>query len=340
MNEIVEKLNEKINSFAHETNGLNIETGKMGICLYFFLISNNLKTKRYQLWAGKLLDEIYEQFDKNLSEESIFDIIQVGIGFDFLIKQKYVNGNINQILSDIDNALFKWLTSTKNQKKLTFETFGIFYILYYLYIRLKTQKPKSDCQFLIEELIIKAFNDVYSSLNSTFYDEPILFSFKSYKLPQFLYVLSKIHSTGFYNYRINEVIKEIAVIIQSRIPALHANRLYLLWGLLHLKQSTGFTFWDEQINLISQNIDIHRIIERELRNKQIFINDGISGIYLLMEALEKINCKIPFNLDLFRKQIYESDAWNENLQQPMMFVYGMSGLLWVEQLINKRINIL
>ncbi|MCL2651249.1 MAG: hypothetical protein FWD60_09545 [Candidatus Azobacteroides sp.] len=47
MNETVKQLNEKINDFARETDKLDIETGKMGVCIYFFLLANSLKNKQY-----------------------------------------------------------------------------------------------------------------------------------------------------------------------------------------------------------------------------------------------------------------------------------------------------
>ena len=338
MNDI-EQLNEKINTFALETTGLNIETGKMGICLYFFFLANNLKNEQYQQWAENLLDEIYDQLARDISGKPISDLMQVGIGIDFLIKQKYVVGNINKVLSDIDNALFIWMTSSKNPQKLTCETFGFSSILYYLYIRIERLIPNSDNQFLMKELAIKAFNDVYVSLNSAFYDEPVLFNLR-YKLPPFLYVLSKFHSLGFYNYRINEVVKEITGLIQSRFPALNANRLYLLWGLVNLKQATGFTSFDEQINLIFHNINIQKIIEQELRNKQLFIKDGVASIYLLLAILEKAGYKIPVDPLLLLNRIYDSEIWKEKSQQPLDFVSGLGGLLWTVYLINQKINIL
>jgi len=339
MNEIIENLNFKINTFAHETTGLNIETGKMGVCLYFFMMADCMKNKKYQQWAEKLLDEIYEQLNQDMLAKTILDLMQVGIGIDFLVKQKYVEGNINQVLGDIDNVLFQRITSPKNPHKLSYETPGFLYILYYLYLRLERQKPNSDNRFLMEELTIKTFNDVYVSLNSTFYDEPEFFNL-DYRLPSFLYVLSKIHSLQFYNYRIDEVIKEITGLIQSRIPALHANRLYLLWGLAHLKHATSFTFWDEQADMICHNINIQKIIEQEFRNKQVFIKDGVAAIYLLLVALEKTSYKISYNPEILCKRILNSDIWKENNQQSLAFAYGMSGLLWVEHLINKKINVL
>jgi len=339
MNDMKEQWNEKINAFAHETAELNIENGKMGVCLYFFMLAGSLKNEQYQQWAEKILDDIYEQLKKDLYVKSIPNLVQVGIGIDFLLNQKYVEGNINQVLEEMDVALFQKMTSSTNPQILTYRTPGFLYILYYLYLRLRKQKPNSNNRFIMEELTIKAFNDVYASLNSTFYDEPTLFDL-NYRLPPFLYVLSKIYSLRFYNYRINEVVKEIAGLIQSRVPVLHANRLYLLWGLVNLKQASDFTFWDEQLDLISQNISVQKIIEKELRNKQISIKYGVAGIYLLLENLEKTIYKISYNSEILLKRIHNSDVWKNDSRQPLSFVYGMSGLLWVEHLINQKVNIL
>lgn len=76
----MENINKKIFAFANETNELNIEIGKMGICIYFFLFAKNKKNKQLQLHAEKLLDAIYEKLIKDISLKSIPDLMQVGIG--------------------------------------------------------------------------------------------------------------------------------------------------------------------------------------------------------------------------------------------------------------------
>ena len=96
---------EQIHAFAHEVTDLRIETGKMGICLYFFMLADSLKNRQYQKWAEQLLDEIYEQLTQDISVKTIPEIIQAGIGFDFLVKHKYVKGGL--MLKSVDkNALF------------------------------------------------------------------------------------------------------------------------------------------------------------------------------------------------------------------------------------------
>lgn len=339
MNEMMVYLNQQIKAFAYETPSLNIATGKMGVCLYFFLLADSLKNKRYQEWGENLLDEIYEKLNQDITSVSITDIVQVGIAIDFLLNRKYVTGDVNRVLGEVDNVLFQHMTSSRNPQMLTCKTSDFLYILYYLYLRHKKQKTNSNDCFLIEELIIKAFNEVYASLNSAFYDEPFLFNL-DYRLPPFLFVLSKIYSLDFYNNRLDEVIKEIAGLIQSRIPALHSNRLYLLWGLVNLRQVTKFTYWDEQVRLIYHNIDISKIIGQELQNKQVFIEDGVAGIYLLLIAMKKTDYEIPYDPEILYRRIQDSDVWEKKTPQTLAFANGMSGLLWVRHLINHKTDII
>ena len=331
------QLNLQIRDFANEIPGLDIMTGKMGICLYFFLLAESSKNKQHQQWAEEVLDDVYDKLSQDITDVSIVDIVQVGIAIDFLLERKYVTGNINQVLGELDDILFRKMTSSRNRQVLTCETQDFLYILYYLSLRYEKQKPNSDNCFLIEELIIKAFNEVYAFLNSAFYDEPVLFNL-DYKLPPFLFVLSKIYSLNFYNYRLDEVIKEITGLIQSRSPVLHATRLYLLWGLVNLKRVTKFTFWDEQVELIYYHISLSKIIEQELRNKQVFIKDGVAGIYLLLAAMKKTDYTIPYDPAMLYKRIHDSDVWKKNSQQVLAFANGMSGLLWIEQLIKNEMD--
>jgi len=310
-----------------------MDAGKMGICLYFFFRAQILGERQYQQLAEKLLDDIYLELDNETSAKSVYELAQVEIGMDYLVKQKYVQGNINNILFEIDSAIFKKMIFQSNFTNKMHETI---FILYFICIRLEKQKKGSDAGFIWEELFIKIFNDLYrSTFNTEFYEEPILFNL-DYRLPKFLYTLSKVHSLQFYNYRVIEVLQEISCTVRSRIPVLHANRLYLLWSLLQLKTATGLNMWNEQIGLLVNNIDYQKIINTELRDKDVFIKDGVAGIYLLLNALKDTSFQIPFDKILFRKRIEESGIWEKHEQ--LFGVYGLitgfSGLLWVYYSIN------
>jgi len=326
------EINKKIIASSNQKASLDIETGKMGYCLYFFRISRLLNEPRYKKQAEKLLDDIYKELGDKPAEYSAYELTQIGMGIDYLIKQKYVAGNINTILGAIDNRIFKKLVFDKSP--VTYQTTGIIPILYFICVRIKEEKHGSNAKFMLEELGIKLINDLYRSFDLSFYDEPYLYNIQNYKLPQFLFVASKMYSLQFYNYRIIEVLREISGLVLSRLPVLHANRLYLLWALVHLKEATDWNIWDEQIDMLVNHIDYQKIIYKELRNKDVFILDGVAGIYLLLNSLKETAYQIPFDKILFRKRIEESVIWRDKeFAQSLGLINGFSGLLWVYYLM-------
>ena len=322
------KINEKIAAYSNQKILLDIEEGKMGYCIYFFELARLTGELKYQKLAEKLLDDIYLELANESSEKTAYELAQIGMGIDYLLHQKYVEGNVNSILGDIDRLIFKTIAFENNP--ITYKINGIIPVLYFICNRINQCNKGSDSRFILEELCIKLFNDLYQSLDPGFYDESYLFNILRYKLPLFLYTLSKMYSLQFYNYRITEILKEISGLIQSRIPALHSNRLYLLWSLLHLKETTGLDIWNEQMDILLNHIDYKRIIYNELRNKDVFIHDGVAGIYLLLNALKNTSLSLPFDKIIFRKRIEESEIWKDKeALKNMGLINGFSGLLWV-----------
>ena len=324
----IAEINDKIITYINPQKRVDLEAGKMGSCIYFFRQARWLNELKYQELAEKLLDEIFIGLIKEGNVLSPYELAQIGIGIEYLVEQKYIKGNINIILSDLDSLLYRKLTH--NSAIFNYQIIGIIPTLYFICMRIKQQKKGSDSKFMMEEVCIKFFNDLYLSLDYRFYEEPLLFNFFDYKLPQFLYVVRKMYSLEFYNYRIIEVLKEISGLILSRMPVLHANRLYLLWSLLHLKNATGLYTWNEQIDMLINYIDYQKIIQSELHNKDVFIRDGVAGIYLLLNALKDSSHPILFDKTLFRKRIEESYIWNDELAyENLGLINGFSGLIWV-----------
>ena len=107
-----------------------------------------------------------------------------------------------------------------------------------------------------------------------------------------------------------------------------------------MKDETQFTVWDEQIEILSRYIDLQKIINEELENRDMFIVDGISGIYLLLSNLEKMNCKFDYDKKLFMQKIKNSSVWDEkNLEAERLgLINGLCGLLWVYYLLEKEIK--
>jgi len=329
MNTIIEK----INAYNYKINNLDIERGKIGMCFSLFQLSQLQDEHKYQKMAEKILDDILFELCNKSVMRTAYELTQIGIGINYLIKQKYVRGSINSILNDIDSLIFKKLVF--NKEPISYRIF--IPTLYYFCNRVEEQKTENDMRFMLEEICIKLFNDLYCSFDPDFFDEPLFYNIMEYKLPQFLYTASKLFSLQFYNYRVIEVLKEISGLILSGIPTLHSNRLYLLWSLSQLKKATGLDIWDEQINILINYTNYQKIIYKELRNRDMFIRNGVAGIYLLLNALENTEYSLPFDNTLFRKRIEESDIWNDEQSfENLGLINGFSGLLWVYTLITNE----
>jgi hypothetical protein len=104
---------------------------------------------------------------------------------------------------------------------------------------------------------------------------------------------------------------------------------------VHLKKVTGWNIFDEQMNILVNHIDYQKIIYEELRNRDVFVVDGVAGIYFLLNDLKNTSYPIIFDKILIRKRIEESIIWtDEEFAQSLGLVNGFSGLLWTYYLLN------
>nr|WP_297169246.1 hypothetical protein [uncultured Dysgonomonas sp.] len=309
MDAVLMLLNKKlIQSTKYETFQLDLASGKMGICIYFYILSRNDQSLEYKNIAEKLLDEVFESIGQVTTIDVKSGLSGIGLGIDYLIENNYVKGNINIILNDVDDIVFKNLLSSKYHDAV--DLLSLNQILYYLCIRLEKQKKNSEQEYLFRELIIQTINNLYKRIDLKFYEEPYTYNI-DYSLPQFLFVLSKIYNLDFYNYRLIKIIEELSYKILSTIPLLHSNRLYLLWAIVILNEQIKYTSWTKHIELLRGQIDLKRIINSEIRNKNIYVSNGLSSIYYFIHYLSDY-----FNqeeLELIRSQIdskvKSSDAW-------------------------------
>jgi hypothetical protein len=335
---IIVQINEQIIQSLGMKGRLGLVNGKMGKCVYFFKLSVLSANSQYRKHAEKVFDRICEELPVEVYILPVSELIHIGIGIVYLYRNNYIKGNINEILRDFDDRIFLILTSNKTNHTSS-KLFDVIPALYYTLIRLEQLKKGSNSHFLMEELSIKLFNDLYTTSDPAFFEEPMRFSLE-FCFPLFLYLLSKMYALHFYNYRLDEVIKEFIYTISSKIPVLHTNRLYLLWSLLHLKKVTQLTVFDEQIEILTNHINFQKIINDEFKNRDVFIKDGVSGVCLLLFNLEKLNCKLVYDKKLFIQSIENSDIWNVKQweSENLGLLNGFCGLLLVYHLLEKEIK--
>ena len=81
--------------------------GKMGIAIFFYHYSRYTKNKTYEDYAGELIDEIYEEINTGTPVDFANGLTGIGWGIEYLVRNKYVQTDTDESLTDIDNAIYK-----------------------------------------------------------------------------------------------------------------------------------------------------------------------------------------------------------------------------------------
>ncbi len=205
MNTKLKRIREQLIFTIHEDMPITLSTGKMGICLYFYIVSQYEKDKKLSKIGDDMLKSVYERIGELKSINIANGLSGIGLGIDYLSKHKYLKGNINNALADVDNEIFKKIFDTKYFSQL--ESSDIIQVLYYLHARLDNRGLDKESDYLLKELTIYLVNKLYDKVDLHSMDEPFNYNI-DYKLPQYLYILGKIYSLGFYNNRIEKMIDE------------------------------------------------------------------------------------------------------------------------------------
>jgi len=94
-----------INSSFIDNPGLL--NGKTGISIFFYEYGRYLNNKIYTDYAGKLIDEIYEEIAINTPLDFANGLTGIGWGIEYLVKNKFVDADTDEALADIDNAVYR-----------------------------------------------------------------------------------------------------------------------------------------------------------------------------------------------------------------------------------------
>jgi hypothetical protein len=234
MNQI-DTLNRELISLMDDKYPIDLTNGKMGFCIYYYYLSRWEEKEDFKQIAEKLLDDVVSNLSEemNISVES--GLAGIAMGISHLVKEKYIDGDINEILEDVDSYILKRLLFLEtNDTKNQIPKAELIHLLYYLYFRY-TEQTSADDKYIFQELMIKIIELFKHNLHADFFNENFSFSLQNYHLPAFLYIIGKIYNLNIYKDRIAKILEEFMHQILSTIPVLHANRLYLLWGLIHIK---------------------------------------------------------------------------------------------------------
>lgn len=311
----IDILNKKITNMSNSNlTSMGLSCGKMGICIYCYHLAAIEKRREFRNIADAILVDIVD----NISEEMTIDVEEglagIGLGINYILKEKFVEGNVNELLKDIDDVIFKEFVYEDNS---SISTRTLLHLLFYLYMRLRENNLLE-----LKELLIKLFNLLSRKIDDKLINEPSFFSIKKYNLPFFLFISSKLLSLNIHNQKITHTIISLSSKILSNRPLLYSNRLYLLFGVLSILPYLKNYSWIEYANYLYSEISVPKIL-KEFRSDQIFPMDGLSMIYLIGKSINAMNNQYHINYDwtALNDIILNSNVWEELCKNKVYYDY-------------------
>lgn len=337
MKERIEKFNGFVMSLDIEKIPIGLFSGKMGICIYFYHQARLTQNRKYEKFAEKLLDSIYRQVHTEMPIDIENGLAGICYGINYLIEENFVKGNVNSILKELDDRIFRSLNfnSLSNNSIIRIENIKLILgISFYFSMRLNNHNLDENERFIFENIIIKAINKIESTNEPDKFSEPYFFSLINYFLPIYLIFLSQVYKHNFYNYKIEKIFDEMSDKLKSTYPLLQSNRLYLSAGIKCIQKLKPMNGWGDHIKLLEQNIDIPLIIKVDFKNKNILLNNGLTGFYYLIKKKYK---RTSFDKNLVSERIVFSDLWHslnydeEKNKISFGLVTGLSGVILTYQ---------
>ena len=106
-NELLQRIANHLIINSSFLENLGLFHGKMGIVIFFYHYSRYTNNPIYEEFAGELLDEIFEEIHDKLPIDFENGYLGIGWGIEYLAEQKFIDGDTNDILADIDKKVME-----------------------------------------------------------------------------------------------------------------------------------------------------------------------------------------------------------------------------------------
>jgi hypothetical protein len=142
MNEqiILQKIANTLVINTQRISNLGILEGKMGIALFLYHYARYSSKETYAGFADTILDRVYDLIHTSMSFDFASGLSGIAWGIDYLIKNKFVEGDVNEILEDIDE---RFLANINNTTKIPVSD-GDYLYGYGFYFLLRTAKDNHN----------------------------------------------------------------------------------------------------------------------------------------------------------------------------------------------------
>ena len=343
MNRILSQLdtiNELLVKNSLSKNRAGLLNGKLGLSIYFFTLARETKKEEYQEILRKLIGEVYDAVDESTFPADFEDgLAGIAWGICYLTENNFVNADLDEILSEVDDRIYRYLVENVEKLPLNIKQGILGYLFYYIYrLGSTTGSVEKSNEYIFRMTCADLINRLGQMIEENTFQsrEPVLFTL-FWDLPILLMLLAEAKKLNINPNKIDRILDYLTPIVASLYPSLHSNRLYLLLGMRYILNEVPALGWQPHADFIRQGIDPTRIIEDECKNLDIMVGDGISGLTFIGRKLAALtgDAELLLPEDKVMAKIEESVCWGEQeFYQEMKNNIGLcSGLSGVGMLL-------
>ena len=307
-NELILKIIfEQMCNATNNRAGDGLFTGKSGQIIFLYHLFQKTNDKHIKKHADSLLTEMYNSVKrKGKSGVPNFDDGLAGIGWslNYLVENKICEGNIDDILKDIDDVIFKVL----NEEDAPYYLNVLIGYLIYEISRISNKKGGNITTKINQELFIKIINKIDEVAPNEFQNIGKEYVFDLFwPFPVLILALNKALDYDIFNDKILIMIDQWMYYLNTHLPGMNCHRLSLALSLYHLNSKLMRKDIDRLIHLLLFSIDFD-IFYKEVDHNLFNIQSGWYGIVFLLHHAKKIfNAGYP-NYDMlepFRRKIID-----------------------------------
>ena len=81
--------------------------GRMGLAIFFYQYYRYAGDKIYKDFADRLIDEIYENINSQISADFESGLMGIGWGIEYLVKNNFIEAETDETLAEVDSIIYK-----------------------------------------------------------------------------------------------------------------------------------------------------------------------------------------------------------------------------------------
>ncbi|MBN7814703.1 glycoside hydrolase family protein [Algoriphagus pacificus] len=334
----LDEINKLLLVNAKENHVLGLLNGKLGLTIYFYHFAKKNKNHKLQELADHLVGEIFEK-SREARLEADFEngLAGIAFGITYLVNNDFVDADLNETLSELDDRIFRFLDDQRTNLQANLRN-GILGYLIYSLDRLKSsiESGNNSNIYIFKNLTASLINQLGKLIEEEKIQdrEPQLFNIY-WDLPLSLIVLGRAKNLKVNDSKIDRIIDYLIPNLITLFPSLHSNRLYLLLGIETYLKETDCPELRKYADFLIREIDLELILNTELKNLNISVNDGLTGLSLISNRLNEIkgNKELLISDEKVYQKAIELEKGGRNefydkFKESIGFASGLTGLAW------------